>query len=47
MKLSATSSGILFVRMEKLAFASEMLQPVMEPLASVETLLKDAEVVFP
>jgi len=46
-KKSATSSGTLFVTIEKFAFPSEMLQLVMEPLASVETLLKDAEVVFP
>src|SRR5215471_17444656 len=46
-KKSATSSGILFVTIEKFAFPSEMPQLVIEPLASVETLVKDAEVVFP
>src|SRR5215470_16684167 len=46
-KMSATSSGTLFVMIEKLAFEREIAQLVIEPLASVETLLKDAEVVFP
>src|SRR5215469_6208886 len=46
-KMSATSSGTLFVLIEKPAFEIKIAQLVIEPLASVETLVKDAEVVFP
>ena len=45
-KESLTLSGTLSVTIEKLAFAREMAQLVIDPLASVETLVKVAEVTF-
>jgi len=43
---SVTFSDALLVTMEKFAFEREMAQLVIEPLASVETLVKVAEVTF-
>jgi len=45
-KESVTLSCTLLVTIEKFAFESEMAQLVIEPLASVETWVKVAEVTF-